>query len=415
MRDLFAGRRGLVAAGLLVAEFAAATQALVIATIMPRIAADLRGVGLYGVTIGALVVASAFGMAFAGPLADRFGTRRVLASAFVCVACGLLCSALARSMPQLAAARAIEGVGGGLDYAASFAAIAKHFEEGRRARIFAWLSAMWVLPALVGPSLGAAIASTIGWRFAFAAFLPLIALAALLVLPSLGELGETVREDADSLAALRLLVSRATLAMRGERHAAFVAFGLLQAAFFGADAYVTLNLTALRGATLALAGLCVTLGALGWSAASALQPALLERFGTRVLVIAGALCELAACAGMIAIALRVPLAWAFPAWAIAGAGIGLAYPTLTLAALAGADPGSEGAISSATLLAGTIGMALGVLLCGVPIAYAAHAHGMLEPAMIATFTIAAAAALVLLPVAATRLRRAGDQRSTTAS
>ncbi len=379
---------------------------------MPRIAADLHGYGLYGVTIGSLLVASALGMAFAGPLADRFGTQRVLATAFALVAAGLICSALARSMPQLASARAIEGLGGGLDYAGSFAAIAKHFDERVRSRLFAWLSAMWVIPALVGPSAGALIATDLGWRYAFAAFLPLVLLAAVLVLPALGEMHETLRGDADAFGSVRMLVSRATLTMRDQRHAAFVAFGLLHVAFFGADAYVTLDLTLLHALSLVVAGLCLTFGALGWSIASAVQPSLLERYGTRVLALGGAGCLLLACAGMIVVALGAPVLLAFPAWFAAGAGIGCAYPTLTQAALAGAGAGSEGIVSSATLLAGTAGMAAGVLACGTPIAIAVAAGLPLEAAIVACFAIAACAAAGLFTIA---VRALSDQRSTTAS
>ncbi|MDE2481508.1 MAG: MFS transporter [bacterium] len=415
MRQLFTGRRARVAAGLLVGEFTAATQALVIATIMPRIAADLHGYALYGVTIGALLVASAVGMAFAGPLADRFGTRRILGVAFALVGIGLLASSLAHSMPQLAAARALEGLGGGLDYAASFAAIAKHFEEEQRARMFAWLSAMWVVPALVAPSAGALIANSFGWRYAFAAFIPLVALAAALVLPALGALDERVRDDADALAALRLLFSRATFALRGTRHAAFVAFALLDAAFFGADAYVTLALTTAGRLSLGLAGLCVTLGALGWSAASAVQPTLYARYGARRVVLGGAACLASAALGMMAVASHAWVALAFPAWLLGGAGIGLTYPTLTLASLADADEGSEGAISSAMLLAGTIGMAAGVLACGIPVSLAAHASGQLDRALVASFALALVAALGLGAIALLRLPRSANQRSKIAS
>jgi hypothetical protein len=79
-------------------------------------------------------------------------------------------------------------------------------------------------------------------------------------------------------------------------------------------------------------------------------------------------------------------------------GMGFAYPTLTLLALKDAPEGAEGTISSAALLAGSIGMAAGVTLCGLPVTIA-HAYGRPLPwALVATFAIAFVEGLALLAV-----------------
>jgi predicted MFS family arabinose efflux permease len=395
MRELFAGRRGLAAAGLLLGEFTAAMQALVLAAIMPRIAADLHGLELYGFAFGALLVASAVCMAFAGPLADRFGTWRILAVAFTLVGAGLLFSSLARTMSQFILARAIEGAGGGLDYAASLGAIAKLYPERLRPKMFALSSTMWVLPALIGPAAGALVASTLGWRWAFAGFIPLIVAAAAMMIPAMRAI-PTPREAARPLDAVRMLLAREGPPLR---YAAFVSFALLQAAFFGADAYVSLSLTAVRGLSLAAASVCVTMGALGWSLSSVLQPRLFSRVGGSRVVVLGTTIGIVAVVCLAAVAAGAPAAIAFPAWFAGGMGMGFAYPTLTLLALAGAAPGNEGTISSAALLAGSIGMASGVIACGLPITFARAGGYSLQTAVVASFTIAVVAALPLLPLA----------------
>jgi MFS family permease len=409
--ELFAGRRGRVAAGLLVAEFTAATQSLIVTTVMPRIAADLHGLSLYGFASAALFGAGLIAMSFAGPIADRYGTRRVLAAAFALTLVGLLSSMFSPSMTTFVGARGIEGFGGGLDYAVSIAAIAKVFPEELRPRMFAWSSAMWIVPGLVGPALGAFIAATLGWRYVFAVFIPLVVLSAALVLPSLAGM-EGARTQADPLGAVRVLLSRDALLLRNERSVAIAAFALLQAAFFGADAYVSLLLTAVRGQTLALAGICITLGVIGWTIGSSLQPRLLERVGTRFIVICSALLGIVALATLLAVAAGAPVAFAYIAWTIGGTAIGLSFATLTLCALAGFPEGSEGTASSATLLAGALGSSVGIFLCGLPITIAHEGGAPLSNALTWTFAIALAFSCALLVLA---LRLPHYERSQTES
>jgi len=397
VRDLFAGRRGRIAAGLLVAELSTATQALVIAAIMPRIVADLHALGEYPLGFASFFAAVVLFLPFAGPWADRYGARRILGVALCLLAAGLAGAALAPSIGLFVAARFVEGAGGGLDYALTFVVIAKAFDETLRPRLFALISGAWVLPAIVGPGLGAFVATVFGWRWAFAGFLPLIALAALLVLPAIDDRPNA--EAVDPFASLRLLFSRATLRAAPGLHAAFVAFVLMHAAFFGADAYVALLLTGVRGLSLEAASLCITVAALGWSATAFAQPSLLRRFGTAALAGAGALAIGGAAAGLAAVAAGAPVSLAFPAWALGGMGVGLTYSTISLAALSAASEGQEGSVSSATSLAALAGTLAGIFICGVPVALAGHANVRLQPAIVYTFAAGCAFALMLALVA----------------
>jgi MFS family permease len=396
LRELFSGRRGRIAAGLLVAEFVAATQGLVIAAIMPRIVADLHGLGAYPLAFGAFFAAFVIFLPFAGPWADRYGTRRMLAIALAILALGLGLVAIAPTMSFFVGARFIEGIGDSLDYAVSFAIVGKAFPDALRARMLSLTSAAWVVPALVGPALGAYVAIAFGWRWAFAGFLPLVVAAAALLLPAIDWVEES--RESDLFGALRLLFSRATLQAQPGLHASFVAFALLHAAFFGADAYVTLMLTAARGLPLQLASACITLAAVGWSATALLAPALLERLGKARLVFASAASVLAGTAALIAVTLGAPLPLAFVACAVSGAGIGVAYPTLNAAAFGFAEHGKEGAVSSAQLMSGIVGIVAGVLACGVPVAIASPNNAPLTEPLAYTFAIAACFSVALAAV-----------------
>ncbi len=396
MRELFSGRRGRVAAGLLVAEFVAATQGLVIAAIMPRVVADLHGLAAYSLAFVALFAAFLIFLPFAGPWTDRYGTRRMLAIALGVLALGLGLVAIAPNMPAFVAARFVEGIGDGLDYAVSFAIVAKTFPEPLRARMLSLTSAAWVVPAIVGPGLGAYVAIAFGWRWTFAGFLPLVAAAAALILPALDS--RPAERQGDVWGALRRLFSRPTLRAAVGLHATFVAFAFLHATFFGADAYVALMLTSVRGMSLQLASVAITLGAVGWSAAAIFAPALLERFGQARVVVLGAAACLAGALGLLSVAAGAPVPLAFGACLASGAGIGLGYPTLSVVTFGFSSGGAEGEISSAALLAAVMGIVAGVLACGASIALAARIGLSLQTALVYTFGIAAlfAAGLALV-------------------
>ena len=69
--------------------------------------------------------------------------------------------------------RSIGSGGGGL-YALSLGAVAKAFPDRLRPRVMALLATIWILPGLVGPPFAALLATTVGWRWAFAAPVPLV-------------------------------------------------------------------------------------------------------------------------------------------------------------------------------------------------------------------------------------------------
>jgi MFS family permease len=409
VRELFEGRRGRVAAGLLVSEFVAATQGLVVAAIMPRVVADLHGLGEYALAFTSFFAAFFLFLPFAGPWADRFGLRRVLAVALGLLGAGLALVAVAPNMPTFLGARFVEGVGDGLDYAMSFTAIAKSFPDHLRTRMMSLNATMWAVPGLIAPGLGAYVATQFGWRWAFAGLLPLIVVAAVLIVPAVEQQPSAQRTD--PFGALRLLFSRATLFARGSMHASLFAFALLHTAFFGADAYVALALVGVRGLSLEAASLCITSAVLGWSATALFAPWLQERWGSARVVTMGAIACAVATAAFVAVALGSPIWIAYAAWVLAGAGMGFAYPTLSAGVFSGASEGREGIVSSAMGLAAVVGLLAGTSICGIPVAVAARLGTQLRDALALTFLLATLFGVALVAVAAKTIARGAPSRT----
>jgi MFS family permease len=145
-------------------------------------------------------------------------------------------------------------------------------------------------------------------------------------------------------------------------------------AFFGADTYVPLAITAVRGRSTAVASIAVTAATLSWTAAAWVQERKAADWPGRRLIRAGLLivaagiaCEAAALFPGVLVAVAVA------GWAVGGFGIGLAYSPLSLIVLGEAPSGQEGVASASLQLADTLGVALGAGLGGVLVAVGAAA------------------------------------------
>jgi MFS family permease len=346
---------------------------------------------------------------------------------------GLLVAGLAPSMPVLIIGRLLQGAGAGALYSVSLGTIARTFPDRLRPRVLALLASMWILPGLVGPSFGALVASTVGWRWAFAAPVPLLLFAWILIAPALREspagkprearlqvrsalqlmigagmflTGLTIISPwgavliavgaATAIPALTHIVAPGTLRAAPGLPAAAAAAFLLSAAFFGVDSFITLMLTGVRGVSLAEASIVVTAATVTWSSGSFWQSSRADRVPPSRLVMVGA-CLIAV--GIVAVAAglleSVPVVVPYVGWGVAGVGMGIAFPTIPLSVMREATDGGEAAELSSTLLMDTLGMAVGAGLGGGCIAAARAFDGGLRLGIAGAYGVGFAAVLGL--------------------
>ena len=118
-------------------------------------------------------VVSAYILAFAaclmpmGALADRFGRRRLLLLGLALFTFASLLCGLAPGAASLNAARALQGVGAAMQLSAALAVLGHEFRAGARARAFAFWGTVIGVAVALGPVLGGAITSSVGWRWVF--------------------------------------------------------------------------------------------------------------------------------------------------------------------------------------------------------------------------------------------------------
>ncbi len=436
------GRRALTL-GLVSTITLVGFEALAVATVLPRVSDDLGGIGLYGWVFSAFFLGSLVGIVVAGRAADQRGPAPPFVAGLVLFGGGLLLGGLAPSMAVLVGARGIQGIGAGAIPAVGYAAIGRAYPTAIQPRMFAVLSSAWVLPGIIGPAVSGAVADSVGWRWVFLGLLPLVAGCGAITTPALHALGAPGNDEpagsqsvdallvaigaglvlggmssrsvwlAPPLVVAGLLVAArpftrlmptGTLRLASGMPAAVALRGITTFAFFGTDAFVSLTLTSLHGASVTLAGVALTAAALTWTAGSWIQAHAVNRVGPRAFVRTGALIIACGIALMVVVTrVAAPIAVAVIAWGVGGLGMGLAYAPLSLIVLAEAPPGREGMASASLQLCETLGIALGTGVTGAIVAAGAALGWAAETPLTIAFlacgavAIAASAGAVRLP------------------
>lgn len=377
---------GRTTAGIFALTFLFAFEALAVSAVMPRIATELDGLSWYAVAFSAPLAASVVALVVAGPAIDRRGPGPALLVGLSVFCAGVAVAGLAPTMPVFLCGRFVHGFGAGILGVALYVVVAQAYPEQLRARVFAVLTAAWVLPALVGPVVAASVADTVGWRWVFLG-VPVIAVGAWLLVrsapsqagtpqPGRAPLGTGIVAAAGVIAVsiggqrtlpgAPVLVGAGLVAIvvagrrllpvgswSGRRGLPSVigARGLIGTAFAAAEVYIPLLLTIQRDLSLAEAGWVLTVGAVTWCLGAWLAAhwALLADETVRVRL--GAALLAVGVGGFATVVLpSVPLAVVLLLWAVAGLGIGMSFATLSVLALSFAPPGEEGRTSSALQL-----------------------------------------------------------------
>ena len=382
---VFSARYRALTTGVVLSVGLVAFESLGVATVLPEIARGLDGLDAYGWGLSALMLAQILGAVVAGQDADRRGPGRPLALGLLVFAAGCVLAGVAGSWPMFLLGRFAQGLGVGAVMGMAYAMIGLAYPDGLRARMFALLSSAWTVPSLVGPTLAAVVADTVGWRGVFMLLPPLVAAAAVLTLPGARAL-RPAASPADEAAADKSAADAAAVDQAAVDQAA-----VDQAAADGADGPwwkgpVAASILLTAGTGLFIQALLldriaplVVLAVLGLGAAVAavgrVTPAgtLTARRG----VGAGVALRFLLCGVYFGSEAFLPLGLTeLRGVGAAAAGLGLSAGALTWVAGSALQAGRDGArrgdrtasmvLGSLVLLAGLAVMALGVLADAVP-------------------------------------------------
>ena len=403
-------RTVIVTIGVLFSLFMAAVEVTVVATAMPTIVSQLGGLASYSWVFSAYMVASTTTIPIYGKLSDLYGRRPVFLFAMGLFLAGSVLSGQSRSMDQLIAFRALQGLGAGGLMPLSFIIIGDMFSFEKRARMQGLFSGVWGIASIVGPLLGGFLVDTLSWRWVFYVNLApgFLAMALLILgwrepagsrsvpppvidypgaclltagvvflLLGLFHLGTPTswallalslmlfaallrveRQAADPLLPLALFRNR--LFAVGSTH------GLLAGwAMFGSTSFVPLFVQLGMGTSATVAGSTLTPQMLAWVCASIVGGRLLLRLSYRGVILAGMFSLTAGSLSMSLVTVNTPLWMVMLNLALMGAGMGLSVPAFMIAVQNGVDRRNLGTATATLQFTRMIGGALGVSVMGL--------------------------------------------------
>ncbi|MEG1455732.1 MAG: MFS transporter, partial [Comamonas sp.] len=179
--DLFRGRNGLLALALTGGVALHAINVHIVTTVLPSVVQDIGGLDWYAWNTTLFVVASIVGAALSVRLLAALGPRGACIAALAVFSLGSAACASAVSMPWMLAGRSVQGLGGGILAALSYALIQVVFAPALWPRAVALVSGMWGIATLCGPAVGGLFAQAGHWRWAFWMLLPVALAQAVIV------------------------------------------------------------------------------------------------------------------------------------------------------------------------------------------------------------------------------------------
>jgi MFS family permease len=394
---------GIVSLVLLVAF-----EAMAVTTAMPVAVRELDGLPLYAWGFSGFMTASLFATVVAGGIADRAGPVPPFLAGVSLFTAGLIVAGAAPTMLLFLLGRTVQGLGGGAVVVALFVIVGRAYPGELRPRVFAVISSAWVLPSIVGPVVAGTVSDQLTWRLVFLGLVPLVLGPLLVMLPRLRHLPKVEPSGSQagrnwlalfaavgigllqwagqelrwiSLIALAIglvalivslprLLPAGTLSFRRGLPTVVAMRGLLAGAFFGAQAFIPLMLTEHRGLTPTVAGIMLTVGALGWSSGSFWQGRPSLKTPRSRLIQFGALFV---AAGTAIVALTVLTA--VPVWiagigcVVAGLGMGLSLASLSVLLLDISPVEQQGVNTAAAQMSDSLGNVMFIGLGGVLFAF----------------------------------------------
>ncbi|WP_067710745.1 MDR family MFS transporter [Nocardia yamanashiensis] len=399
-------------AALMLATSLVALDSTIIATAVLTITDQLGGFSQFPWLFSIYLLAQAVTVPIYGKLADMLGRKPVMLFGIAVFALGSLLCGLATSMPALIAFRAVQGIGAGAVGPMSITIAGDIYTLAERAKVQAYLAAVWATSSVLGPLLGGVFSEYLSWRWIFLVNLPLAALAAWMIVRKFTEVAPRQRHRIDYLGAALLTVgagglilalleggqawswtSPISLGLFAGGALVLVIFGLVErravnpilplwvftrrilvasslvsllvgAVLLGLTSYVPTFAQGVLGTSALIAGLTVGALTLGWPLSASQSGKVYLRIGFRYTALIGSTLAAVGAASLLLVGAHSTLLQVAFGCFIVGTGMGLvASPTL-IAAQDSAEWSERGVVTSTNMFARNLGSSVGVAVFG---------------------------------------------------
>lgn len=180
--ELLSGKNGLRTLALTGGVALHAINIYIVTTILPSIVQDIGGMQYYAWNTTLFVISSIIGSALAAQILAQLTPRSAYLLGLIIFALGSIWCGLASNMPLLLVGRVLQGLGGGILLALSYALIRIVFEQRLWSRAMGITSGMWGIATLIGPAIGGLFAQYGHWRWAFWSVVPIALFIAVIVI-----------------------------------------------------------------------------------------------------------------------------------------------------------------------------------------------------------------------------------------
>ena len=171
----------IIFAALMLVMLLASLDQTIVSTALPTIVGELGGLAHLSWIVTAYLLATTIVTPLYGKLGDLFGRKIVLQSAIVLFLIGSALCGQSRSMGQLIAFRAVQGLGGGGLMVTTMAVIGDIVSPRERGRYQGLIGGVFGVSTVLGPLVGGYFVEHLSWQWIFYINLPLGVLAILVI------------------------------------------------------------------------------------------------------------------------------------------------------------------------------------------------------------------------------------------
>ncbi|WP_318306017.1 MFS transporter [Amycolatopsis solani] len=202
-----------ILSGLMCGMFLAALDQTIVGTSIVKIANDLHGFDLQAWATTAYLITSTIVTPIYGKLSDIYGRKPFYLAAITIFVAGSLASTFSQSMYELAAFRAVQGLGAGGLMSLAMTILGDIVPPRERAKYQGYILAVFGLSTVLGPVLGGlfagfdTLAGISGWRWVFLINVPIGVLALFVVAKVLNVPHTPHKHKIDWWGALTLVVA----------------------------------------------------------------------------------------------------------------------------------------------------------------------------------------------------------------